>query len=83
MPFETLFPVWDKLTPEQQRTLKNAAILRKASKGTIVHDGAADCLGYLLVRSGQLRAYFLRKKAGRSPCTGCLSGMPVCWQPPA
>ena len=62
MPFETLFPVWDKLTPEQQRTLKNAAILRKASKGTIDHDGAADCLGYLLVRSGQLRAYFLSEE---------------------
>lgn len=62
LPFETLFPVWDKLTPEQQRTLKNAAVLRRASKGTVVHDGAADCLGYLLVRSGQLRAYFLSEE---------------------
>ena len=57
MPFETLFPVWDQLTPAQQQTLRNSAVLRKVPQGTIVHDGSADCLGYLLVRSGQLRAY--------------------------
>lgn len=62
MPFETLFPVWDQLTPAQQQTLRGAAVLRKASQGTIVHDGAADCLGYLVVRSGQLRAYYLSEE---------------------
>lgn len=62
LPFETLFPVWDQLTPAQQQTLRGAAVLRKAPQGTIVHDGAADCLGYLVVRSGQLRAYYLSEE---------------------
>ena len=59
MDFQELFPIWDKLTPEQQQRLTATVASRKVSKGTLIHNGSMDCLGLLLVRSGQLRAYIL------------------------
>lgn len=53
------FPIWDKLTKEQQELLAQASILRTVKKGTILHNGSADCIGLLLIRSGQLRAYII------------------------
>lgn len=53
------FPIWDKLTREQQQKLADLSEFRKVKKGTILHSGNVDCLGLLLVRSGQLRAYIL------------------------
>ena len=53
------FPVWDKLTPAEQETLAHAAVLRTAAKGTSLHNGAADCVGLFVIRSGLLRAYVL------------------------
>ena len=59
MDFQELFPIWDKLTPEHQQRLTATVASRKVSKGTLIHNGSMDCLGLLLVRSGQLRAYIL------------------------
>ena len=53
------FPVWNKLTPQQQAVLNEQAKKQFAPKGTVVHNGELDCAGLLLVRSGQLRAYIL------------------------
>ncbi len=53
------FPIWNKLTPEQQKTLSDAAFPRHIPAGTVVHRGDMDCLGLLLIRSGQLRCYIL------------------------
>lgn len=53
------FPVWDQLTPAQQEQLTAASTYSKATAGTVLHNGSADCLGLLLVCSGQLRAYIL------------------------
>ncbi len=53
------FPIWDKLTAEEQRRLSARAVSRTVPKGTILHNGSADCSGLLLVKSGQLRAYIL------------------------
>lgn len=44
---------------QQQNTLSQSANSRSIKKGTIIHNGSTDCLGLLLVRSGQLRAYIL------------------------
>ena len=57
MDFSEYFPIWDKLTPQQQERLSQGAVLRRAKKGAILHNGTMDCLGLLLVREGQLRAY--------------------------
>ncbi len=43
---------------QQARILGNLAF-RSVPKGTILHNGDADCTGLLLVKSGQLRAYIL------------------------
>ena len=52
-------PIWDKLTDAQQKKVAEAADYMKVKKGTHIHDSSADCLGLLLIRSGQLRTYIL------------------------
>lgn len=59
MDFAEYFPIWDKLTPEQQQRMRSASEFRAVKKGTVLHNGNLDCLGLLLIRSGQLRAYIL------------------------
>lgn len=53
------FPVWDGLTPQQQQELEQAAVFHEVKQGTVLHNGSADCVGLLLVSSGQLRAFVL------------------------
>lgn len=62
MEFAEYFPIWNKLTAEQQQRITARSEFRKAKAGTVLHDGSADCLGLLLVRSGQLRAYILSEE---------------------
>lgn len=59
MDFAEYFPIWDKLTAEQQQRMRTASEFRAVKKGTVLHNGNLDCLGLLLIRSGQLRAYIL------------------------
>jgi len=59
MALSNYFPIWDKLTADQQRRISDVSDFRKVSNGTLLHDGSPDCLGMLLVKSGQLRAYLL------------------------
>ena len=59
MEFQKLFPVWDKLTPEQQLLLDQTIVPKALGKGAVLHDGSADCAGLVLIKSGQLRAYIL------------------------
>ena len=59
MELASYFPIWDKLTPEHKDRLKNAAEYRSAKAGTVLHNGSMDCLGLLLIQSGQLRVYTL------------------------
>lgn len=56
MSFSNYFPIFNKLTPQDRQALSDAAVLRKVAKGTLVHDGT-DCLGLLVIRSGQLRTF--------------------------
>ena len=56
------FPIWKKLTKEQQERILSVAELHRIRAGTVIHDGGANCLGLLLVRSGQLRAYLLSEE---------------------
>ena len=59
MDFQDYFPVWNRLTAAQQNQLLSGLTSRKAKKGTILHNGSADCTGLLLIKTGQLRAYIL------------------------
>ena len=59
MAFADYIPFWNKLTSAQQERLSAAAVSRQVKAGTVVHNGSADCLGLLVIESGQLRAYIL------------------------
>ena len=56
------FPIWNQLTEQQQQRITDRAELRQVKKGTVIHNGSMDCLGMLLIRSGQLRAYILSEE---------------------
>ena len=53
------FPFWNELTPEQQESLCRSTRPVRYEKGEHVHSPTENCVGILLVRSGQLRAYIL------------------------
>ena len=59
MELSDFFPFWNKLTAAQQEKLLEVSHPLQVSAGTVVHNGAVECTGFLLVRSGQLRAYTL------------------------
>ena len=59
MEFSQCFPIWNKLTADQQARLRSVTDLQKIPRGTVVHDGSPECKGMVLVKSGQLRAYLL------------------------
>ena len=59
MGFAAYFPIWDKLTKEQQERITSVTEFQKVKRGTILHDGSPECMGMLLIRSGQIRAYIL------------------------
>ena len=62
MGFSEYFPIWDKLDASQRERILSVAFYREVPKGTMLHDGSPDCLGMLLVRNGQLRAYMLSEE---------------------
>ena len=71
------FPIWDRLTPSQQERIRSATVLHSVRGGTLLHDGSPDCLGLLLVRSGQLRAYMLSEE-GREVTITRFFEMDIC-----
>ena len=77
MSMSEYFPVWDKLTRDQQERLSASSSFRTVKKGTVLHNGSLDCLGLLLLRSGQLRAYILSDE-GREITIYRLFEMDVC-----
>ncbi len=59
MDISSFFPIWNQLTPEEQKRLSESAVKRTAKKGTLLHNGESDCAGLFLIESGQLRSYIL------------------------
>ncbi len=56
MDISAYFPIWNKLNTSDQRSLAAYASERHFKKGDLIHMGG-DCMGLILVTSGQLRAY--------------------------
>jgi CRP/FNR family transcriptional regulator len=77
MSLSNYFPIWDKMTPEQQNRIQSATEYRKFRAGTVLHQGSLDCLGLLLIRSGQLRAYILSDE-GREITISRMFEMDIC-----
>ena len=57
MSFTEYFPIYHKLTKPEKELLSQVVIEKKAEKGTILHTGMKDCIGLLVIKSGQIRAY--------------------------
>ena len=53
------FPFWDKLTADQQELLCRATRPVRYRRGERVHSPVENCVGILLLRTGQFRAYRL------------------------
>ena len=64
MPFSDYLPIWNKLSATHQQRLLTASEKASFKAGTTIHNGSMDCLGLLLIESGQLRVY-ARSSAGR------------------
>ena len=77
MDFQNSFPIWNQLTKNQQDRLLGSLMISRVSKGTVVHNGSADCTGLLLLKSGQLRAYILSDE-GREITLYRLFDMDMC-----
>ena len=77
MDISNYFPVWDKLTQPQQERIRSTSNLHSVKANTLLHDGGPDCLGLLLVKSGQLRAYMLSEE-GREITISRFFEMDIC-----
>ena len=77
MDLASYFPIWDKLTDNQQERIRSTSVLHTVRGGTMLHNGGPDCLGLLLVKSGQLRAYMLSEE-GREVTISRFFEMDMC-----
>lgn len=77
MEFSDFFPFWDKLTNEQKEKLAEVSHPLSVKAGTVVHNGSMDCLGLLLINSGQLRVYTLSEE-GREVTLYRLFELDIC-----
>ena len=77
MDFQNIFPVWNQLSTVQKNQIFNSLSERKVKKGTLLHNGNADCTGLFLIKSGQLRAYILSDE-GREITIYRLFDMDMC-----
>ena len=71
------FPFWDKLTAEQQEMLCRTTRPVRYRKGERVHSPVENCVGVLLLRTGQFRAYLLSDD-GRDVTLYRLFGGEIC-----
>ena len=77
MELSQYFPIWKKLTEDQRNRILGVAEFLSVKKDTILHDGSPECMGMLVVRSGQLRAYMLSEE-GREVTIARFFEMDVC-----
>jgi len=77
MDFSEYFPVWGKLSKTYQEKLLETVHPLRVKAGTVVHNGQMDCLGLLLIKSGQLRVYTLSDE-GREITLYRLFEMDIC-----
>ena len=57
MTLEKYLPIWDELTKEQQDMITSQSMQKRLEKGTRLLSNDKECHGFLIVETGQLRAY--------------------------
>ena len=53
---------WPSLTEQEQETLRRSAFVRHYEKGAFIHSSDNECLGMLLILSGEIRTYLLSEE---------------------
>ena len=51
------YPFWERLSADEQHTLAACSGIRSYDKGSFIRSDCDECLGVLLVLSGELRIY--------------------------
>ena len=46
-------PFWKDLTEREREIVQRSAVTRRYEKGGVIHDGGSECLGLVLVLSGE------------------------------
>jgi len=62
MSFKEYFQIINRCSKEEQKLIESSLTLRKVKEKTLIHQGNLDCLGLLVVKAGQLRAYSLSQE---------------------
>ena len=62
MEFSSYFPVWDRLTDAQRDLIRRTISHQTVKKGTVIHNGSADCAGTCFIGYGE-RRNFLKFKS--------------------
>ncbi|MGE4214369.1 MAG: Crp/Fnr family transcriptional regulator [Anaerotignaceae bacterium] len=57
----TFFPVWSKLDDKEKEILINGSVVKTVKTGAVIHNGAEDCVGLLLIKKGIIRTYILNE----------------------
>jgi len=53
---------WDKLSVEQQDLLNNNTVMLSYSKGETIYSPERECIGVLIIKSGEIRTYILSEE---------------------
>lgn len=56
------FPFWSKLDLRQQAELSESTMFHTYPKGTMMHEGSADCKGLFIILSGRVRTYIITEE---------------------
>ncbi|MBK5244718.1 MAG: Crp/Fnr family transcriptional regulator [Eubacteriaceae bacterium] len=56
---ESIFTFWNRLNPLQKSLILGNAMPVNYARGENIHSGENDCIGVLLIKSGELRTYML------------------------
>lgn len=64
MSIANYFPLYNQLPTADQEAIMQVSTFQHVKGGTLLHSGGDDCLGLLIIKSGQLRA-FMTSEDGR------------------
>ncbi|MBE6038579.1 MAG: Crp/Fnr family transcriptional regulator [Anaerofustis stercorihominis] len=57
MEFVNYFSVWNRLSEYEKSIIEQSIIHRDVPAGTVIYNSDGDCLGLVIITTGQLRAY--------------------------
>ena len=65
------YPFWEHLKADEQRAFVSCSMVRDYEKGGFVRSDCDECLGVLLVLSGELRIYIQSDEGPHTPAEFC------------